>query len=188
MKVLKKFRREDKAAVNGDVLLSLYIEGKKARAFLFRFSRPNWDAICAKTEHGKPAFFSTSMNEAGEVAYFYYAYKGWCYRSEIRVPEEDVAAIVDEEERLKKERLLSEIQKIKGRREAEAPNRRPIPQDVQILVWNRDGGKCVKCGSTERLEFDHIIPISRGGSTTTRNLQLLCEKCNRSVSNRIGHY
>jgi len=64
--------------------------------------------------------------------------------------------------------------------------REPIPQEVQDIVWNRDGGKCVQCGSQEKIEFDHIIPFSRGGSNTARNLQLLCEKCNRSKSNKIG--
>ncbi|WP_229724707.1 HNH endonuclease [Winogradskyella forsetii] len=53
-------------------------------------------------------------------------------------------------------------------------------------VWNRDGGKCVKCGSQEKIEFDHIIPFSKGGSNTYRNLQILCEQCNRGKSNNIG--
>jgi hypothetical protein len=64
--------------------------------------------------------------------------------------------------------------------------REPIPQDVLDKVWNRDGGKCVKCGSQEKIEFDHIIPFSKGGSNTYRNLQILCEKCNRGKSNNIG--
>lgn len=64
--------------------------------------------------------------------------------------------------------------------------REPVPQKVQDRVWNRDEGKCVKCGSSEKLEFDHIIPFSKGGSNTYRNLQLLCEKCNREKSNKIG--
>lgn len=64
--------------------------------------------------------------------------------------------------------------------------RESIPDDVQIFVWSRDGGKCVKCGSQEKLEFDHIIPISKGGSNTARNIQLLCEICNRKKSNSIG--
>ena len=65
--------------------------------------------------------------------------------------------------------------------------RRPsIPQNIKDKVWNRDGGKCVQCGSNENIEFDHIIPFSKGGSSTYRNLQILCEKCNRSKSSKIG--
>jgi hypothetical protein len=58
--------------------------------------------------------------------------------------------------------------------------REKIPDSVKIFVWQRDQGRCVNCGSQERLEFDHIIPIAKGGSNTARNLQLLCERCNRS--------
>ena len=61
-----------------------------------------------------------------------------------------------------------------------------IPQNIKDKVWNRDGGKCVQCGSNENIEFDHIIPFSKGGSSTYRNLQILCEKCNRSKSSKIG--
>jgi hypothetical protein len=65
-------------------------------------------------------------------------------------------------------------------------SREPIPQKVRDKVWNRDSGRCVICGSNENLEFDHIIPFSKGGATTYRNLQLLCQKCNRGKSNNIG--
>ena len=63
---------------------------------------------------------------------------------------------------------------------------RSISQSVKDLVWNRDGGRCRECGNNERLEFDHIIPFSKGGSNTYRNIQLLCEPCNRVKSNKIG--
>jgi len=63
--------------------------------------------------------------------------------------------------------------------------RETIPDDVKMYVWKRDGGKCLKCGSQEKLEFDHIIPLSKGGSNTARNIQLLCEKCNRSKRDSI---
>jgi len=59
----------------------------------------------------------------------------------------------------------------------------PMVQDlesVRLFVWQRDKGQCAKCGSRERLEFDHIIPLAPGGSNTERNIQLLCEACNRS--------
>jgi 5-methylcytosine-specific restriction endonuclease McrA len=65
-------------------------------------------------------------------------------------------------------------------------SRERIPQDVMDSVWNRDSGKCVKCGGQESLEFDHIIPFSKGGANTYRNLQILCKKCNLEKSNKIG--
>jgi hypothetical protein len=64
-------------------------------------------------------------------------------------------------------------------------NRTTIPSAVANAVWNRDGGRCCMCGSKENLEFDHIIPISKGGATTFRNLQLLCHKCNLIKSDNI---
>ena len=70
--------------------------------------------------------------------------------------------------------------------ETSAKSSRRISQSVQDKVWNRDGGKCVKCSSNENLEFDHIIPHSKGGANTYRNIQLLCEKCNRAKSDKIG--
>ena len=65
------------------------------------------------------------------------------------------------------------------------PAREQIPEDVRFLVWRRDGGKCVKCGSNKNLEFDHMIPVSKGGSSTERNIQLLCEQCNREKSDKV---
>jgi hypothetical protein len=63
--------------------------------------------------------------------------------------------------------------------------REAIPDDVKQFVWRRDGGQCVKCGSKEWLEFDHIIPLAMGGSNSARNLQILCEKCNREKGGNL---
>ncbi|SLM28482.1 Stress protein (modular protein) [Desulfamplus magnetovallimortis] len=65
------------------------------------------------------------------------------------------------------------------------PRREAIPRAVQREVWQRDGGQCVECNSKAKLCFDHIVPFSKGGSNTVRNLQLLCERCNLSKGNRI---
>jgi Holliday junction DNA helicase RuvB len=64
-------------------------------------------------------------------------------------------------------------------------NRDAIPSAIRREVWRRDGGKCVKCGSRKNLEYDHIIPVSKGGSNTARNIELLCEACNRAKSDMI---
>lgn len=65
------------------------------------------------------------------------------------------------------------------------PVRETIPRSVQREVWRRDDGRCVECGARGQLCFDHIVPFSLGGSTTARNIQLLCERCNAKKGNRI---
>ncbi|MEU1986022.1 TerD family protein [Nocardia sp. NPDC019395] len=62
---------------------------------------------------------------------------------------------------------------------------RSIPQEVKAEVWQRDGGRCVECGESHYLEFDHIIPLSRGGATSATNLQILCRGCNREKGANI---
>jgi hypothetical protein len=72
-----------------------------------------------------------------------------------------------------------------GRPTAAASRRQAVPERVRHEVWRRDGGSCVECGSRARLEFDHIVPVSRGGSNTARNVELRCEPCNRRKGARI---
>jgi len=40
---------------------------------------------------------------------------------------------------------------------------RQIPTSVKVLVWKRDRGQCVMCGSKDNLHFDHDVPFSKGG-------------------------
>jgi hypothetical protein len=60
---------------------------------------------------------------------------------------------------------------------------RYISTTTKKIVFTRDGGVCQCCGSSENIEYDHIIPYSCGGSSDVSNIQLLCMKCNRSKSN-----
>lgn len=78
-----------------------------------------------------------------------------------------------------------EYSDIEERRESPWPTRY-IPDDVRAAVLTRDGSKCVKCGKTEKLEIDHIIPVSKGGKGVLENLQTLCVSCNRSKRNRVA--
>jgi 5-methylcytosine-specific restriction endonuclease McrA len=68
----------------------------------------------------------------------------------------------------------------------DAATREPIPEAVRAHVWRRDEGRCCRCDSATQLEFDHIIPLALGGSSTANNLQLLCRGCNRSKGARIA--
>jgi hypothetical protein len=65
-------------------------------------------------------------------------------------------------------------------------NTRYIPKEIKNEVWERDKGRCAKCGSILDLEFDHIIPFSKGGANSVGNLQILCSRCNKKKANKIN--
>lgn len=62
---------------------------------------------------------------------------------------------------------------------------RSIPRDVMLKVVRRDGQICQECNEPVRddeVEFDHIIPFSKGGRSTVENLRLIHKGCNRKKS------
>lgn len=90
------------------------------------------------------------------------------------------------EEADKERRLFEKLKNLHSEDFTLVPCRREsIPERVRIAVWRRDQGRCSRCSSRERLEYDHIIPIARGGSNTVRNIELLCETCNRVKGDKI---
>lgn len=108
------------------------------------------------------------------------------YRNEVYWEDEgltapEVEALILDREKKRRRRIDKALAAAQIDRSQDAEHvRRPIPDDVKMFVWQRDRGRCVKCGSGVNLEFDHIIPVSMGGGNTARNLQLLCEECNKS--------
>lgn len=59
---------------------------------------------------------------------------------------------------------------------------RHISFKTKIRVVRRDNHTCQVCGKhllDDEVEFDHIIPISRGGSSDEHNIRLTCFDCNR---------
>jgi 5-methylcytosine-specific restriction endonuclease McrA len=91
----------------------------------------------------------------------------------------DVMALVVERER-RKQRKLERAHAAMHQELIGVSRREPIPRDVRLAVWRRDGGHCVECDSDFDLQYDHVIPFSMGGATTAENLQLLCAGCNRA--------
>lgn len=63
--------------------------------------------------------------------------------------------------------------------------RKVIPDDVKQYIWARDEGQCRNCTATAELQFDHIIPLAKGGSNNADNLQVLCGPCNRAKSSGL---
>ncbi|MEM6596319.1 MAG: HNH endonuclease [Pseudomonadota bacterium] len=49
---------------------------------------------------------------------------------------------------------------------------------TRFNLFLRDGFSCQYCGATGDLTFDHVVPRSRGGTTTWENVVAACGKCN----------
>jgi 5-methylcytosine-specific restriction endonuclease McrA len=93
--------------------------------------------------------------------------------------------------------LLARGARNKGRVEKPLASSRParsehLPARVKREVWKRDGGRCQWplesggiCGSTLRLEFDHVIPRARAGPSTIENTRLLCRFHNQLAARQI---
>ena len=68
------------------------------------------------------------------------------------------------------------------RKEIRRRERGILTLKLRYEIFKRDNFRCVLCGATrneDKLEIDHIIPISKGGKTIKSNLRTLCFKCNR---------
>lgn len=55
---------------------------------------------------------------------------------------------------------------------------RKVGKNTREAVFERDGHKCVRCGSDDSLQVDHILPQSSGGPHIMENLRTLCRSCN----------
>lgn len=115
----------------------------------------------------------------------YWVFQDAVYSSIADLKPDEVKALITEEEDRINAKVSRSLERAQRKGKDEGIGRQPIPDDVKMFVWQRDGGRCVKCGSNQCLEFDHIIPVVMGGANTSRNLQLLCEPCNRSKGGNL---
>ena len=77
------------------------------------------------------------------------------------------------------------IQALDPTSEVNSEDPRYISKELKHRVWIRDKGVCKNCGSQRNLNYDHILPIALGGTTTFENLRLLCFHCNQRASAKI---
>lgn len=67
-----------------------------------------------------------------------------------------------------------------------------IPQWAKDAVFHRDHGKCVFCGKdltsvythSNKVNYDHIVPLNKYGANDPCNLQTTCEHCNKSKQDK----
>ena len=71
-------------------------------------------------------------------------------------------------------------------REIDLSHNRLISSQIKKDVWKRDKGECVICWVKKNLHFDHDLPFSKWWtSLSSKNIKLLCMKCNLKKSNKI---
>lgn len=99
---------------------------------------------------------------------------------------EEVALLVWDRSR-RQDARIERLRKVRATEEVLSGARRErIPDDVRLLVWQRDDGHCVRCGAEDDLQFDHVIPVARGGGNAAENIQILCGPCNRTKNDHIA--
>ena len=60
----------------------------------------------------------------------------------------------------------------------------PIKTKRKKAIWALLPAYCAKCGATDNLTIDHIVPRVRGGTNELANLQTLCAPCNQRKSRK----
>ncbi len=80
----------------------------------------------------------------------------------------------------------------RSRPRASGVGNRYTPACVRRAVWERDGGRCTfvselghRCEARHFLEFDHVVPVARGGTSTVEGLRLRCRAHNQYEADRV---
>lgn len=157
------------------------------RKWLFHTTKTNYYVLhSGEYEHALAERDSTGVAKIGQDGgrVLWWADSG-LYWADRELSAENVALLIWDRQR-RQDAKLDRLRTIREQgEEVSAARRRGIPADVRAHVWQRDAGRCQKCGNRNDLQFDHIIPVSKGGGNSAKNIQLLCGDCNRRKGNSI---
>jgi 5-methylcytosine-specific restriction endonuclease McrA len=140
--------------------------------------RGQWDGLDASQRR-----MPTSLLERDGRCYWWF--EDCIYWEDERLDGEDVLALVRARQR-RQRRKLEQARAALVLDSVPSPRRQPVSREVRLVVFERDGGQCVECGSNFDLQYDHIIPVVMGGATSVENLQLLCAPCNQNKGGTLG--
>lgn len=156
------------------------------RGFLFL---PRWwfTATCCPPQRIRSADYQSMLSRQWQepvgVARYgsrkWWMFEGRFYWEAAGYTAADVMALVRDKERRARNRLDRAHQAMRLEQQPRV-RRTSLTRQLRRAVFERDDGQCVECGSTFDLQYDHIIPVAKGGATSLENLQLLCSACNQA--------
>jgi 5-methylcytosine-specific restriction endonuclease McrA len=76
------------------------------------------------------------------------------------------------------------VRRYRDKRQASGMDRGASYTKHLAALMERDGGKCIYCGSDDSLVIDHMIPIQNGGTDDPDNLGMACKRCNSGKAGR----
>jgi 5-methylcytosine-specific restriction endonuclease McrA len=143
-----------------------------------------WSTRRFRRVQDRQAVEPVALHDAGRRRYW--LFQDRVYWEDDGLSAGDVLALVREREHRARRRLERAHALAAAGTHQDGPRRRPIPRELRVAVWQRDGGACVDCGSRFDLQYDHVIPVALGGASTFENLQVLCAQCNQRKGAALG--
>jgi 5-methylcytosine-specific restriction endonuclease McrA len=107
----------------------------------------------------------------------YYPLSLWAWQDSIKAVFLDRVNIVSNYEKfVRSPSFEMRLPSVVSLRRYVRPSRHPA--FTRFNVFLRDRFSCQYCGSREDLTFDHLVPRSKGGTTTWKNVVAACSNCN----------
>jgi 5-methylcytosine-specific restriction endonuclease McrA len=142
----------------------------------------SWSTRALRSLEAEQRTAPVPLVRAGERTYW--RFEDVYYWEDEQLEAADVLALVRDRER-RRQRKLERARMALALDEQPVQRRQPIPREVRLAVYERDGGRCVLCEATFDLQYDHVLPVARGGASTVENVQLLCAPCNRAKGDDV---
>lgn len=172
----------------------------KVRAYHKEYVKKNPDKIKRYAKEGHARYYERHREEireqmrekrnANRERYREY-WRNWAKQNRIANPEKHKAYVEAYNEQNRERRAVwhrryraANIERLRQHWYKSRAKRRGATKGQHVdcnLIWRRDGGICHICGglvAPDDVHFDHVIPLSKGGSHTYDNIKVAHSTCN----------